>query len=789
MSILKSGISQTFPSQKRTRNQKDKKFYQGCVDSGDVIFQATDIMGVRASLKEKLSNYNLHNDIVDPEEVKKVINPNNIEANFADNYKNYPLSNPYINNLSGEERRRFFNPIVTLANPDLINMKLNETNEMMNEYLVQQILSKKYDEDKTKQEIAQQAKFVNFNYRDKRERMATQIIQYGFAVGDFKEKFSRCFEDLLIAGEEIASAEIIGGEPVLRKLNPLHIYTIRSGSDSNKIEDSDIIIEISYIPVGQAIDEYHDELKDTEIRKLEEGYGSHIGANSKLFERQLRNMPIDMEGWLTEQGGIGNIITANKKLTSFFGGGFDQYGNIRKMRTIWKGMRKLGVLDYFDEEGDLQKKYVDEDYPVNEENGESVKWIWVSEWYEGTKLADDIYVKMGPRPVQFRSMDNPSKCSPGIVGNIFNTNSSVSKSLMSLMKPYQLTYNYFMHKLWEEMKTYKGKIAKIQTSLIPDGWTMDQFLYYIDQMKIVFEDPFNAAKEGVATGKLAGSMNQSGGSLEIGDPMMVKQILEILSFIEMRLQDITGITPQRKGAIENRETVGGVERSITQSTLNTEKYYGVHDNFRIRAVEAYLETAKIAWKDQKFKRQFILDDGSQSVLDFDGELFSETEYGVHITTASADMEMMQTLKSLAQPFLQNGGSLSMVMDLYRTKDPASLQRKLERYEQEIKQQEQQAQQAQVEQQERAMAKEEALEKEKLAVDERKNIRDNNTKLQVAAMKDNEEAPELEESVEEEEPLDRDKLNETIRSNMAKEDLQKEGLSIQRQAAKVKKTQN
>jgi hypothetical protein len=500
-------------------------------------------------------------------------------------------------------------------------------------------------------------------------------------------------------------------------------------------------------------------------------------------------MPFSLEGWITEQGGIGPIVTANKKMTSFFGGGFDQYGNIRKMRTLWKGMRKLGVLNYFDEQGDLQKRYVDEDYQVDQANGETVKWIWVAEWYEGTKLADDIYVKLGPRPVQFRAMDNPSKCHPGIVGTIFNVNNSTSKSLMGLMKPYQLQYNYFMHKLWEEMKTYKGKIAKKQTSLIPDGWSMDQFLYYMDQMKIIFEDPFNAAKEGVATGKLAGSMNQSGGSVEIGDPMMVRQILEILNFIELRLQDVTGITPQRKGAIEQRETVGGIERAVTQSTLNTEKLYGVHDNFRIRAVTAYLETAKVAWKDQKFKRQYILDDGSQAVLDFDGEVFAESQYGVHLTTATADMEMMNTLKSLVQPFLQNGGSLSMVMDLYRTKDPASLQRKLERFEQEVVQREAQAQQAQLEQQDRAMAKEADLEQQKLDIEERNNIRDNETKLQVAAMKDNEAAPEVEETPEEEKPLDRDKLDETIRANKANEDLKRQDLKIKKQVANKPKPQN
>ena len=118
-------------------------------------------------------------------------------------------------------------------------------------------------------------------------------------------------------------------------------------------------------------------------------------------------------------------MRVTRRAASYFSGGFDQFGNVRKLRVVWKGMRKVGVLSYFDEEGDLQKKYVDEDYPVDDANGESIKWIWISEWYEGTRLADDIYVKMGPREVQFRSIDNPSKCKPGIVGTLFNVNSSV----------------------------------------------------------------------------------------------------------------------------------------------------------------------------------------------------------------------------------------------------------------------------------------------------------------------------------------------------------------------------
>lgn len=776
----------SFPFQKRSRAQKTEKYYKDCVDAADTVVGFDLDTGIRATMAEKLSNVNLINNIVDPKEVSAVINPYKVEAKFDNNYKNYPLLNSYMAVLLGEERESKFNPLITMSNPDLVNAKIEEISALMNKSILEKIVANKFSEEEASAAIQGQAKWMKFNYRDRRELMASQLIQYGYINQNMKEQFSKCFEDLLVQGEELVCTEISGGEPILRKMNPLNVFTIRGGS-SYKIEDSDIIIELSYVPVGQLIDEYHDELKDSQIKKLEDGYSYNIAASSKLFNRTLVNQPIDLTSWVMQQGGIGNVIASGVQTNNAFGGSFDSFGNARKLRVLWKGMRKVGILTFIDEDGDFQKRYVDEDYPLNESEAENVKWIWIGEWNEATKLGDDIYVRMGPRPVQFRSMDNPSKCAPGIVGNIFNTNDARSLSFVSLGKSYQLTYNFFMHKLWEELKTYKGKIAKISTSMIPSDFTMDQFLFYIDQMKILFEDDFNEGKKGASLGKLAGNMNRGSGSVEIGDPAVIQNLLGILTFLENRIADIVGITPQRKGAVESRETVGGVERSVKQSSLSTAKYFSIHDNFINRAIEAYIETAKVAWKDQKFKRQFILGDGSQAVLDFDGEMFRESEYGIYSTNSAIDKDMMATLKALVQPFMQNGGTLSMVMELYRTQDPAALQRKFEAFEEQLQQQAQQAQQQQLEaqqQQLQAQAEGEQAERDlkKYEIDE-----NNRVKLEIAAMNQEKDLNSAEENAPPvvdlaDERLKRDQLEEQKRSNRVKEAQKDKEIEIKKKVA-------
>ena len=125
-----SGSILSFPYQKRSRNSKTKAFFKECVEAGD-LFVGLDIdNGFRSTMREKINNYNLINNIVDPEEVKRVINPHDLEAEFSVQYKNYPLINSYMAVLQGEERELLFNPIITMTNPDLLNLKIEERDRL-----------------------------------------------------------------------------------------------------------------------------------------------------------------------------------------------------------------------------------------------------------------------------------------------------------------------------------------------------------------------------------------------------------------------------------------------------------------------------------------------------------------------------------------------------------------------------------------------------------------------------------------------------------------------------------
>ena len=735
-----------FPAQMLTDKERNDDYYQQCIDAGLAIvnwnLNLYSSIGVRNTRKNKIINYNLFNDIVDKEEMDRVINPWGFDdVAKLPRYKNYSLVNSSLMLLFGEERRRVFNPIVTSINSDAVNEKLNTIKSAFTQSVMQSLLNPNESQEETERKMQEFGKWANFDYKDRRSRMAQQVINYLYKTDYAAEIFSRGFEDLLIAGEEIYFGDIIGNKPVLRKGNPLNTYSLRAGT-SYRIEESDIIVEDGYLPLGEVLDRYYDDLKPTEIDALQQGFKTSTGKG--LLQGQEAN-PVFDPALLFGVELAGSVYNPNNSDVSYFAGGFDVQGNVRCTRVMWKGMRKIGSVYTTDPEtGETTKIYVDENYKPNKELGEKVAWIWVSEWYEGTKIGVNVYTRMRPCPVQFRSMDNPSICKPPVVGIVVNVNANKGRSLMDMTREYQYLYNALMCRLELAMAKDKGKIARLDLSLIPDGWEMDKWMYYAEVLGYQVVDPFNEGQKGAARGKLAGAMNQNSSVIDLEQGQYLQRTLLMADFIARRVEDITGINPQRKGAVDNRETVGGVERAVTQSSMSTEKWFVLHDNVRIKALKMWLELAKHAWKNESFKRPYILDDGSMGILDFDYEQFVEAEYGVDITSSSADMEMMQSLKQLAQPFLQNEGSLSIVADLYRTTDPQSLQRKIEAYEQQNADEARQAQEQQMaiqqQQIESANAQAESaaqraydLEMARLDMEKYKIDTEASTKIQVAQM--------------------------------------------------------
>tara|TARA_R110000803_G_scaffold71102_4_gene134152 strand:- start:956 stop:3442 length:2487 start_codon:yes stop_codon:yes gene_type:complete len=672
-----------FPPQKLPFKKKDKKWAEQCVEAGeDIAIFRHD--GIRQSYQNKVTNYNLANDILDTKDLETVCNPMGIKgASFPAKMQNYPIVNPKIDLLVGEERKRRFDWKVRVKNQDAISKKEKQMQQELLQYVQQLISSEAMDEQQAEKELMEMQKYHLYSFQDLRERTATHILKYLYAYLNLKEEFAKGFEDALIVGEEIYCADIMGGEPILRKVNPLNLHTVRNG-ESPWIEDSDIIVEDGYHSPGQVIDMYHDVLTPEDVKTIDQGITS--SESDGMISIGEREHSWVLDGILDVEG----EATGNR----FYGEFWDTEGNIRVTRVLWRSYKKIGKLKYFDEQdGTPQETIVSEAYKLNKESGEEIKWFWINEWWEGTRIGKSIYVKMQPRPLQFRNIDNPSKCSPGYTGIAYNINTSRAKSLMDRMKPYQYLYNVFMYRTEMAFAKAKGRIATLDLAQVPDHWDMDKWMYYAEVNGWAVRDSFKEAKKGAAQGKLAGQMNVQSDTINLELGNYIQQHIMMLSFLEAQVGDIAGVSKQRQGQIENRELVGNVERSVTQSSHITEKWFAIHGNVKQKSLALLLDTARLAWREGNRKKiQYVLDDMSTTMVDMDPVEFSSAEYDIFISNSSADAELLQTIKGLAQSGMQNGLiDFTGIMDIYTTESISDMRRKIEQKEVEKKQAEQQAQ--------------------------------------------------------------------------------------------------
>ena len=153
-----------------------------------------------------------------------------------------------------------------------------------------------------------------------------------------------------------------------------------------------------------------------------------------------------------------------------------------------------------------------------------------------------------------------------------------------------------------------------------------------------------------------------------------------------------------------------------------------------RALECFLETAKIAFKGRSKKFSYILSDGSERIADIDGDEFAEADYGLVVDNSRGAQELDQKLDMLAQAALQNQTlSFSTIMKLYNSSSLAEKQRLVERDEQLIQERISQSQQQQLEAQQQIAQMESQQRQAELQQKEQANIRDNETKILIAQM--------------------------------------------------------
>lgn len=766
------------PPQKLSFRNKTKEWRRKHVDWAENAIWDQDSK-IRISLQKKVINYNLVNGILDMSDVSLILNPNQITASYIpENIQHYPIINSKLNVLAGEELGRRFDFRLKVTNQDAISEIENNRKEQWTQSLAQWATQYSEDEEQATRDLEKIAKYNKYEWQDIREIRGNCILQHYYRELSMPLKFNSGFYDVMTVGEEIYQCDIVGGEPTLEKIHPANIITLKSGS-SPRIEDADMVVLYDYWSPGKIIDTYYDVLTNADINYINDlpsvfkansdGLGDDDGPNRFFIP--------------DSDGSYGDALVLEGKLASngitFDKGYTDNFGNIRVIRVYWKSFRKiLKVKSYNFETGEEEYDFYPETYIPNKDLGEEATPLWVNEAWEGTKIGDKIYVNMRPKVVQYNRLSNPSRCHFGIIGSVYNMGNGKPFSLVEIGKPYNYLYNATHDRLNKNLAASWGKIMKLDLALVPKGWEVDKWMYFAKANHIAVVDSFKEGNIGASMGKLAGGLNnQSSGVIDANQGDIIQNDINLLSFIKMEMSEAMGISPQREGQISNRETVGGVERSVLQSSNITEWLFAIHDDVKRRVLECFLETAKAALKGKSEKFQYILSDGSMKVIDIDGDEFAEADYGLVLDNADDTQNFVSKMEAYAQALIQNQMiSTSTLLKLWNGSSISDISRSIEADEREFKEANAKSQEAQSQQFQADLEARSAIEQEKLRLQEEANIRDNETKLLIEQMKlqsyvDNESTGL------EEDPAKKDELLEKIRQHNDKMALEKEKLAL------------
>lgn len=782
-----------FPRQMLPYKQKDADWRKRCVlwaDSKSFF----NYEPVRNTVCHKKINYDLVNGIIHMRDIQNILNPGSLypEQVIPETIQHYPIINSKLNVLRGEEAKRPFDYRVVVTNPDAITQIEEHKQEAVMQSLQQLIQSNSTSQEEFQDKLDKLDDYYNFTWKDTLEVQANEYLNHYVKEYNIPHIFNDGFMDALTVGEEIYHCDIVGGEPIIERINPNKIHIFKSGY-SNKIEDADIIVLEDWWSPGKIIDTYWDQLTEDDIKYIEDlNQKSNPGFLNGMGQYDDRYSLISPAFEKYDFTLRSEELFGNATLTSIFNNiPYDMAGNLRVLRIYWKSKRMIKKVKTYDPQtGEESFDYYSEDYYPDKNMDEESQSLWINEAWEGTLIGGvgsywgdgkGIFVNMRPCPVQYNRISNPSKCSFGIVGTIYNLNDSRPFSMVDMMKPFNYLYDVVHYKLVDAISHNWGDILELDLAKVPAGWDVDKWMYFAMVNHIGVTDSFKEGSKGQATGKLAGSMNNNTkGVISSNIGNYIQQLISLLEYIKSEMGETSGISKQREGQVANRETVGGVERATLQSSLITEWLFGVHDDTKKRVLECFVDTIKMAAKEKNnIKFKYVASDLSDRIMTIDGNEFSMNDYGLVVDIQGSSNELNQKIDSLIQPALQAGKiDFSAIMKLWTTVSLSQKIRIIERNEQKNEQLQQQQQQQQAKAQEEANQVQ--LQQKQAELDNKETIAemDNQTKIKVAEIQANvKDSNNNSDGIQPMSESERNKYREQVREFNKSNDLEKSKLEL------------
>ena len=641
--------------------------------------------------------------------------------------KHYSIVTTPINNLVGEVTKRPDTYRVKAFDDDSKSEELQFKTDLIQSYIINQAKSKimeklamegsveEVSEEDIEQMTMEQVKDQLDSYTSIAEKWANHILTAQKMEFNLKEKSEDAFRDLLISAREFyhiyEDNSKLGFN--IEVANPKNTWFLTT-PDRKYISDTTGRAQGAYaagtvqvMELSEIIESVPDLTKEEidHLRSSLQDYGlinvreSNLGnpnvspgidsVTYDTYDPLVLQTRMIIESEMKENNdGLKDFLGLTSNVSSF---GYKYV----IVRAYWLSKKKIGKLIYLDEMGNEQSVLVDENYKSNSHpTQQSLEWGWINQWYQGIKIGPDIY-HIKP----FRLLNY---CP--IIGMTYEVKNTEARSLVDLMKPFQVLYNVCMNQLYRLLEKEVGKVYLTSIRHVPipkdcdaqdalDVWEMEarnRGVVFID------DSPENL--------KSPSSFNQFR-DIDLTRTQEIQSRYQLAMQLKNECWELIGITRQRLGSVQASESATGTNAAISQSYAQTEPLFVAHEYIMGQLYQAIIDAALyVESQKPQSTLSYITSEGESAFVQVNGSDIRFRDLKVFPTNRPEDNQMFQEIRQLSQALLQNGGSLHDVIELYTTKsvrqmkkvfkDLKDKQEEMQERQMQLQEQQQQAQQEQ-----------------------------------------------------------------------------------------------
>lgn len=609
------------------------------------------------------------------------------EPEVPQHLKHYPIVNPPINQLKGELINRPHKYKVKAVDDEAINETIDFRTELIKEHFLNKLQAQVEGQPiDPEQEAQMQQEIQNkiLDYTSVAEEWGNKTLNALKYHYNFREKSQQAFLDFLVTGKEFhhfyPDNSRLGFNYKVE--NPSNVWYL-ANRNGQYTSDCWALGLIEVLSMSEIVERYNltgeevEHLKNRSLQNLRNNEYSPLAPalpdpNDPLWQLTFENVG-DFAN-----GGIDHNVFS-----------FNSQHSYTVVTAYWQSKKRIFKRTYLDEEGFQQEMFVSEDYKMDTSLGDvSLEELWINEWWRGIKIGADIYVNV--EPLEFTQ-------SAPIVGIINTTRNTQGKSLLDLLKPYQVLYNICMNQLWELLEKEIGVVFLGDLKVVPKKDSQDP----IETML------WNAKNRGTLL--IDTSIENTGGAVQFNQfsridltrSQEIQARIQLAQQLRLEAYELVGLTRQRLGNSQASDTATAANNALIQSFAQTETWFAWHDNILQKVYQTILDMAQYIELQKPTSTLNYLNSELETVFLRVSKQELLHELFVFVSSYAEDKVTLEQLKQLAQPAMQNGAELSEMVDLFTANSERSLRKTLgdvQKRKEAIRQQEQALKQQQLEQQ-------------------------------------------------------------------------------------------